>query len=206
MTPLIKPKKTFFWNLPKTQLFEELRSSENGISSEDSKIRLKVYGPNTLRTPSRHFLRQIASRLLNPLTMILILASAISAYSGEITGFIIINLIILFSVILDFFQQYRAEKAAEKLQASVAIRTSVLRDGLPCETLVSDLVPGDVIILSAGDLVPADGIVLESKDLFLNQALLTGESYPVEKKTENIQTTSDYPSFYVGPWSFEFLI
>lgn len=191
MTQLNKPKKPLFWQIPKIHLLEELQSSENGLSSEDTKIRLKSFGPNTLKTPPRHLFRQIGTRLLNPLTIILILASAISAYSGEITGFIIINLIIILSVILDFFQQYRAEKAAEKLQASVAIRASVLRDGISREAPVSELVPGDVIHLSAGDLVPADGIVLESKNLFLNQALLTGESYPVEKKVENIETSSE---------------
>ena len=87
----------------------------------------------------------------------------------------------MLSVTLDFLQEHRAGQAAERLKASVAVRATVLRDGAACEIPVAELVPGDVVRLAAGDLVPADGRVLEARDFFVNQALLTGEPYPVEK-------------------------
>ncbi len=110
------------------------------------------------------------------------MASAVSAFSGEITNFFIITFIVLLSVTLDFVQEYRANEAAKKLRQSVSVRALVLRDGKPLEGSVTEVVPGDVVLLSAGDLIPADGRVLESRDFFVKQALLTGESYPVEKR------------------------
>src|SRR5262249_38486792 len=95
---------------------------------------------------------------------------------------LIIGVMIVTSVTLDFVQEYRAGEAAERLQASVAVHTSVIRDGVAREVPVSEVVPGDLVVLSAGDLVPADGRILEARDCFVNQALLTGEPYPVEKR------------------------
>jgi Mg2+-importing ATPase len=111
----------------------------------------------------------------------LLAASAVSALTGEITGFAIIWTIVLISVTLDFVQEYRAGRAAEKLKQAVAVRATVLRDGQSQDLLMAELVPGDVVVLRAGDLMPADCRLLEAKDFFVNQALLTGESYPVEK-------------------------
>ena len=87
----------------------------------------------------------------------------------------------MISVTLDFVQEYRAGQAAERLRQLVAVRGKVLRDGKALEIPLAELVPGDVALLTAGDLVPCDGRVLEAKDFFVNQALLTGEPYPVEK-------------------------
>lgn len=184
-------QKILFWNTPNSQLLQELQTQEAGLSSEESVARLVTYGPNVLKAPSKHLVRQIGIRLLNPLIIILILASAISALSGEVTGFFIIALIVFFSVALDFFQQYRAEKASDQLRSAVAIRGSVLRDGTLVEVPVVKIVPGDVVLLGAGDLVPADGVILEEKDIFINQALLTGESYPVEKKPDLPESAMD---------------
>ena len=107
---------------------------------------------------------------------------AISALTGEITNFLIITVMVLFSVTLDFVQEHRAGKAAESLRHSVSVRARVIRDGKPLAVPVTDVVPGDLAVLSAGDMVPADGWVLEANDLFVKQALLTGEPYPVEKR------------------------
>ena len=103
------------------------------------------------------------------------------ALTGDLTGFVIISTIILVSVTLDFVQEHRAGEAAERLRQSVAVRVQVLRDGQPSDLALEGLVPGDIVLLAAGDLIPGDGRVLEAKDFFLNQALLTGEPYPVEK-------------------------
>jgi Mg2+-importing ATPase len=112
----------------------------------------------------------------------LLAASAISAFTGELANFIIITVMVLLSVTLDFVQEHRAGKAAESLRHSVLVKATVIRDGKPAELPVSEVVPGDLVVLSAGDMVPADGLVLEAHDLFVKQALLTGESYPVEKR------------------------
>jgi len=121
------------------------------------------------------------SRFRNPLVIILLAAAVISALTGDLTSFIIIATIVLMSAVLDTVQEYRAEQAAEHLKVSVALKEQVLRDGQEVTVLGQDLVPGDVVLLAAGDLVPADGRLLEARDFFVNEALLTGESYPAEK-------------------------
>jgi Mg2+-importing ATPase len=121
------------------------------------------------------------SRFRNPLVIILLAAAVISALTGDLTSCIIISTIVLMSAALDTVQEFRAEQAAESLKVSVALKEQVLRDGKEVTVLGQDLVPGDVVLLAAGDLVPADGRLLEARDFFVNEALLTGESYPAEK-------------------------
>ncbi|MBI3301098.1 MAG: magnesium-translocating P-type ATPase [Deltaproteobacteria bacterium] len=174
--------KSFFWQQPLATLQTQLGSGPGGLSSGEAAARLVQYGPNVFTSHrKRVLLLEFLSRFRNPLVILLLAASGISALTGEVTSFVIISVIVLMSVTLDFVQEYRAGQAAETLKQSVAVRVSVLRGGTPRDILVSELVPGDVILLSAGDLVPADGRVLEAKDFFVNQALLTGEPYPVEK-------------------------
>ncbi len=153
-----------------------------GLSSTQAHERAKQFGPNTLSThqgPS--LIRQFLARFKNPLVVVLLLASSVSVLTGEVTNFAIISGIVLLSVTLDFVQEFRANAAADKLRQSVSVRTTVMRDGQPTEIPVRDVVPGDVILLSAGSLVPADALVIEANDFFVNQSLLTGEAYPVEK-------------------------
>ncbi len=110
---------------------------------------------------------------------------------AEVTNFLIITCIVLLSVTLDFVQEYRADEAAEKLRQSVSLRATVVRDGKSLEVAVTEVVPGDIVLLSAGDLIPADGRVLEARDFFVKQALLTGESYPVEKRPARCRSATD---------------
>jgi Mg2+-importing ATPase len=153
------------------------------LSGAQAKARLARFGPNLFRERSgKSLLLQYLMRFKNPLVIILLVASAVSAFTGEVTNFLIISCIVLMSVTLDFVQEYRASAAAEKLKLSVSLRATVMRDGQPQEVALSKVVPGDVVLLAAGDLIPADGRVLEAQDFFVKQALLTGESYPVEKK------------------------
>ncbi len=133
------------------------------------------------RPRKRALVLQFFARFKNPLVIILLIASAVSAFTGDVTSFLIISSIVVMSVTLDFIQEHRAGKAAEELRQSVAIRVQALRDGKSIEIPASTLVPGDVVLLSAGDLIPGDGRVLVAQDFFVKQALLTGESYPVEK-------------------------
>ena len=156
-----------------------------GLSSAEAVERARRFGPNTLAThqgPS--LIRQFLARFKNPLVLVLLIASSVSVLTGEITNFAIISGIVLLSVTLDFVQEFRANAAADQLRQSVSLRTTVVRDGHPIDIPVHDVVPGDIVLLSAGDLVPADAWVLEANDFFVNQSLLTGEAYPVEKHPE----------------------
>ncbi|QGM48032.1 magnesium-translocating P-type ATPase [Methylocystis heyeri] len=161
----------------------ELAIDAAGLTSAEAHSRLAKFGPNQFHDRQQQpLLLQFLSRFKNPLVILLLVASAISALTGEITNFLIISTMVLLSVTLDFVQEYRAGKAAESLSQSVSLRATVIRDGKPLETQVTDVVPGDIAVLSAGDMIPADGLVLEARDLFVKQALLTGEPYPVEKR------------------------
>jgi Mg2+-importing ATPase len=155
----------------------------NGLSRAEAAERLKQYGPNRLQPAlQRAVLLQFLAHFRNPLVLVLLAASGISALTGDVTGALIIGLIVVMSVTLDFVQAYRAGQAAERLALKVAVTATVLRDGQADELPVMQLVPGDVVLLSAGNLVPADAHLLEANDFFVNQAQLTGEPYPVEKR------------------------
>jgi P-type Mg2+ transporter len=163
-----------------------------GLTSSEAAERLEEYGPNLVFTHRRrHIALEFLSKFGNPLVLVLLAASAISELTGDTTSFAIISVVIFLSVSLDFVQEYRAERAAESLKQSVAVRASVLRDGQQKEVLVSEIVPGDVVLLSAGDLIPADGKVIEASDFFVNQALLTGEPYPAEKHAGSAKHLDD---------------
>jgi P-type Mg2+ transporter len=161
----------------------EPTSDAAGLSDVEARLRLAKFGPNLFRDhQQRSLILQFLARFKNPLVILLLVASAISAFTGEMTNFVIISVMVLLSVTLDFVQEHRAGKAAESLRHSVSVRARVIRDGKAIDIPVTEVVPGDLTVLSAGDMVPADGLVLEAQDLFVKQALLTGESYPVEKR------------------------
>jgi len=181
-----------FWLIPLSTLIKKLDGHEGGLTEVGAKTRAKRYGPNIISEKKKKgIIFQLLSRFQNPLAILLLVAAALSTLVGEFHSAIIILIMVFFSVGLDFFQEYRAGKAAEGLRQSVALKSTVLREGKTREILSSKLVPGDVVILSAGNLVPADGRLLFSRELFLNQALLTGESFPVEKTAANLTHKSD---------------
>jgi len=160
-------------------------SAPEGLTSLEAAERLQQHGPNQIKPArQRAVVLQFLAHFRNPLVLVLLAASGLSALTGDSTGALIIGLIVLMSVTLDFVQEYRAGRAAEQLAAQVAVTATVLRDGKPREVPVAALVPGDVVLLSAGDLIPADAHLLEAKDFFVNQAQLTGEAYPVEKHAD----------------------
>jgi P-type Mg2+ transporter len=172
-----------FWQQPLAELQRRLGSGPGGLGAEEAAARLLRYGPNVIGAQRRHgLLRKAAARLRNPLVLILIGAATISALTAEIGSFVIISIVVLLSVILDSLQEYRAETAADRLKAAVALTERVLRDGREVTVKAEAVVPGDLVLLAAGDLVPADGRLAETKDFFVNEALLTGESYPTEKR------------------------
>jgi len=169
-------------------------SVANGLTSKEAEERLGQFGPND-PAPSKHqsavvdFLRLF----LNPLVLILLIAALLSAFLGDAADSAIITVIVLLSTALDFTQTYQSRRAIEQLRQQVAPTATVLRDAKWQELRRSDVVPGDVVRLSAGDLVPADARLLESRDLFVLQASLTGESLPAEKQArgEEVSTKPD---------------
>ncbi|MBI3593370.1 MAG: magnesium-translocating P-type ATPase [Nitrospirae bacterium] len=168
---------------PLSQLIEALDTDLNGLSDAQAAFRLRTNGPNRLRPKRRRALVvEFLSRFRNPLVILLFLASGVSALTGDTASFLIISGIILMSVTFDFVQEHRAGRAAERLMEQVTVRATVTRQGIQKKIPITELVEGDVLVLSAGDLVPADGRIIEAKDLFVNQALLTGEPFPVEKQ------------------------
>ena len=172
---------------PLARLVDELGTRATGLTSAEARRLLKRHGPNTLKDVSeRPLILQFLRRFRNPLVLILIAASGISALTGDVASFAIIAGMVLLSVVLDFVQEYRAGQSARRLRQSVQIRARVLRDGVARDVPTAQVVPGDVVLLAAGSLVPADGRLLAARDLFVNQALLTGESYPVEKRAGDL--------------------
>jgi P-type Mg2+ transporter len=172
-----------FWQAGTASLFSRLLSSANGLTAAEAEKRLKVYGSNTISAgPSTSLTRKIARRILEPLITILIVAAILSGATGDRIGASIIVAMVVLSIGLDVFQEHKAERAAEMLKRSVALKVDVRRGGQTIEIKSEDLVPGDVVELRAGDLVPADGVVIISLNAHTNEAMLTGEPYPVEKK------------------------
>lgn len=155
-----------------------------GLTEEQARQRIQTFGENAPdRSRRAHWSADLLSRFKNPLVLILLSAGLVSSLTGEMAGSIIIFAIITISVTMDFFQQFRADRAVEKLSASVSLSSSVMRDGQKKIIPSKEIVPGDLVLLSAGDLIPADGFLTESRDFFVNQSMLTGETYPVEKST-----------------------
>ncbi len=172
-----------YWSRRAADLLAELHSAPDGLSTTEAQERLQQVGANVLK-PRRHdtALRSFIAQLTSPLVLILIFAAVVSAIAGEWTDTVIVVAIVVGSAVLSFAQEYTASHAVEKLRAQVTIKATVLRDGKPQLTPAEEVVPGDIVLLSAGSLIPADGVVLEAKDFFVNQAVLTGETFPVEKK------------------------
>lgn len=174
-------------SLPSDELLSRLGTSLTGFTTEDAERRLKTYGSNEVaKKEKRSVLIEFLSHFKSPVTLILIIAAIVAGVLGEIVDAIIILSIVLVSVILDFTQEYRAGRAAEALRKRVATAATVFRNGSKQDIEVSELVPGDIIFLSAGDIVPADARIIHAKDFFADQSALTGESFPVEKTGEPI--------------------
>ena len=175
--------------LPVEELLKRLNTSSAGLSSGDVEERLKIFGYNELAGKRRRAaIIDFLSHFKSPLVIILLIAGLISGFLGEVTNTVIIFVIVMFSVILDFYQEFKAERAAEMLKRRVSTTATVLRDGVKREVRLAEIVPGDIIYLSAGDIVPADARVITARDLFVNQSALTGESFPVEKTASPLKS------------------
>jgi Mg2+-importing ATPase len=176
-------------------IFEKFNTSRKGLSDKEVKKRLEEYGYNeTARRKKRTLFIQILLKFVNPLVIVLLIIAAFSLFFGEKISAFLVILMAIMSVALSFFQEHRAGREAEKLSEMVRNTATVYRNGKLKEVPIREIVPGDIVVLSAGDIIPADLRIISCKDLFINQALLTGESFPIEKTAEPVQSKGNSAS------------
>jgi Mg2+-importing ATPase len=167
-------------------VLQQLGTSLSGLSEEEAAARLEKYGPNEVAQEKHHgWLQRIYVATRNPLVILLMILAAVTfataKESSDYIGGVVILVMVVLGVALRFVQETRADTAAAKLKAMIKVTATVLRDGQAREIPLQQLVPGDVVKLSAGDMIPGDARLISAKDLFIIQATLTGESLPVEK-------------------------
>lgn len=166
-----------------------------GLSNKEALLRLETFGTNTFaEKKKRNLAIELLKKFNSPLLIILVTVAIVSFFLGERTNAIIILFMTLISGVMDFINTFKSEQALEKLASRIETLTTVIRDGREIEIDVKSVVPGDIVLLSAGKLIPADVTILEATDFFINQSSLTGESYPVEKRP-NKDDLSEHPLF-----------
>jgi Mg2+-importing ATPase len=171
-----------FWSLEPDELLEDLQTSLKGLTSEEAQQRLEHYGPNLLKPKKRFDVPTLLlAQFKSPIIVTLLFAAGLAFFLHDTVDALIIIMILVISGLLGFWQEYGAMNAIQKLVALVQVNATVERDGKTREVPIEEVVPGDIISLKAGDAIPGDCLVLESKDLFVDEATLTGETYPVEK-------------------------
>jgi Mg2+-importing ATPase len=180
-----------YWTSEAHVVAAHLRSGPDGLSHAEADRRLRSIGPNRLRDHrSRSRLDVVWAQLRNPLLLILVFAACASALTGEWIDATIVLTIVVASVGIGYSREYSAQAAVAALQAQVQTRTTVVREGHTTSVPIEAVVPGDVVLLSAGTLIPGDGILLDATDCFVNEAVLTGESFPTEKRSGTASETS----------------
>lgn len=171
-----------FWTRTPDELFASLHSTFNGLSAAEAQGRLNQYGPNSdAATAETSLAMAVLRRVLEPLSLILLVAGIVSVVTGDLPGGSIIVAILGISIGLDTVQEGEANRAAEELRLSVALKAEAKRDGVFVQIPVEDVVPGDILRVRAGDIVPADALILQATAFTAGEAALTGEPYPVEK-------------------------
>ena len=177
-----------YWSQDAAAVSAALGSGPGGLSSERAAAQLRLAGPNSVEDASHlSALRLLLRQFESPLVLILIFAAVISLVLQQWVDSGIILAIVLASTLLGFFQEYRASAAVEELKRRLALTCRVMRDGIERTVPVSTIVPGDLILLSAGNLIPADGLVIEAEDFLVSEASMTGKSFPVEKRCGTVK-------------------
>jgi Mg2+-importing ATPase len=170
------------WSLDAGAALTRLESRPEGLTTAEAGARLARFGPNTIEHRRRtDALALLARQFTSPIVVILAFATVVSGVLGDVTDSAIILAIIALSGLLGFWQERGANRAVEALLAVVRVKAEAVRDGRAVEVPVEEMVPGDVVLLNAGDVIPGDCLVLESRTLLVDEAALTGETYPVEK-------------------------
>ena len=172
-----------FWSRSAEDMLATLGSSRSGLTARAARERLRRIGPNRLveaseAPPWRLFVKQFES----PLVLILVFGAGVSLLLRYWIDAAIILAIVAGSAALGFYQEFRASKAVAELRSRLALKSRVIRGGAEKKIATTSVVPGDIVLLSAGNLIPADGLVLEAEDFLVTEAGLTGESFPVEKR------------------------
>ncbi|MDD4409903.1 MAG: magnesium-translocating P-type ATPase [Candidatus Pacebacteria bacterium] len=175
-----------YWELGIENLFQELGTRKTGLTDEEVIVRQGKSGKNELSSERKRTVLQIVlSQFNNPLLIVLMVVSIASGFLGDISSSLIVFLIIIFSCVVSFFQEYKSEKIVQMLKEKVVSKTLVIRNGKSISINSHDLVVGDIVVLDFGQVVPADLRLFESSDLAFNEAALTGESFPVEKNIKS---------------------
>src|SRR5258708_15678870 len=171
-----------FWSVSANGMLQQLGAAREGLDGEDAKQRLARYGSNLLKPKKQsNALTLLLGQFKSPLVLLLLFATVLSFFLHDPVNALIILAIVLASGLLGFWQEHSATRAVEKLLAMVQIKATALRDGSPHEMPLDEIVPGDIVVLNAGDIVPGDCLVDESRDLFVDEATLTGETFPAAK-------------------------
>lgn len=164
----------------------------SGLSSKEARHKLEKHGPNSLTAKKKvSALKILFDQFTDFMVLVLLASTAISMFMGEITEAITIIAIVVINAILGFVQEYRTEQTMEALKGLAAPTARVIRDGRPDTIPADQIVPGDLVVLEAGDRVPADGLLIEVNSLFVDEALLTGESLPVEKSLQGSKKSGE---------------
>jgi P-type Mg2+ transporter len=178
----MNPQLSTFWSLPTDQVLQQTHSTTSGLSCQDAKQRLSEYGANSLKQKHKSSAWMLLlNQFKSPIILILIFAAVLSIFLQDAADAIIILTIVLISGLLGFWQERGASNAVEKLLVLVQVKATVFRDGQSQEIPNEEVVRGDIVLLCAGKNIPGDCLVLESKDLSVDEAALTGETYPVDK-------------------------
>jgi len=174
--------QTQFWSVPSFELLQQLQTTPQGLTSDEARQRLLRYGSNLLKPKKKSdAMTLLFAQFKSPIILILIFAAGLSFFLRNPIDAVIILVIVLVSGFLGFWQERGAVNAVEKLLAIVQIKATVVRNGDSKEVPIEEVVPGDIVSIEASDVIPGDCLLLESKDLFVDEAALTGETFPVEK-------------------------
>ena len=177
-----------------SELYRDLGTSERGLTNEEAARRLEAYGPNELPRERISWLKILQNQFRNPMFLILLAVAFVSGFLGQPGQSLVILVILGLSVVLGFYNEFRAERLVEELQRSTSIKAVVIRDGGQTEIDSFSVVPGDILCVYIGDIVAADGRIIDSKELELNEAVLTGESFPIEKSPQGPPSRPEAPS------------
>lgn len=177
-------------------VYQALKTNPDGLSSTEAADRLEAVGANTVVTQHpRPWYLILLSAFNEPFVWVLVFLVAVSTATADYDGAMMMSLMIVLSVTIHFWQEYRSQKASHALAALIANTTAVTRDGQTQERPMDDVVPGDVVQLATGDMIPADAYLVATHDLFINQSSFTGEAMPVEKRAEVYEQDADISVF-----------
>ena len=183
-----------YWSQDPAEVYAALGTSEKGLSSEEAARRLAVRGRNELPREEPGWPKILLGQFDNPMSIILVAVAVISGFLGQPLQAEVILVVVVLSGLFGFYNEYRASRMVQDLESSVSIKALVTRDGRPTEVDSRLLVPGDLVTLYIGDIVTADMRIVDSKELQINESVLTGESFPVDKNAGKLSIPPSSPS------------